>query len=273
MTERGALMTFGEHLDALRRMLFRILGVTLVLGVAVFCLKDATFRLLLAPTDSHFVTWRWLDALGRRLGIDLSAGSFRVELISTELAAQFKTHVTTSLGLALLAASPYIVFELFRFVAPALYAAERRRSRCVVAAVYVLFAVGVAVSYYVVFPISLRFLGTYQVAPGVTNQINLSSYVSMFTRLTFLMGLVFQLPVAVLFLTRMGLVSAALLRHYRRHAVLLICIVAAVITPPDALSLVLVATPMCLLYEVSLRLAGRVERRRRKTGGDGRADA
>lgn len=252
MSKQETLLTFGGHLDALRRMLFRVLGVVAALATAVFCAKDLTFKILLAPTDSHFVMWRELEALGRRCGLDWGFEPFSVQLINTELSAQFMTHLSTSLILALLLASPYIVYELFRFVAPALYENERRLSLRLLAVVYILFLVGVALSYFVVFPISLRFLGTYQVAEGVINQINLSSYISMFARLTFLMGLVFQLPILMLVLTRIGLVNAPLLRHYRRHAILIICVIAAIITPPDALSLILVATPMCLLYEAGI---------------------
>ena len=261
MSEQGDMMTFGGHLGVLRRMLFRVIGVTAVLGVVIFCFKDTAFRLLLAPADSDFVTWRFLERAGRVLGMDFGLAPFKVQLISTELSSQFMTHVSVSVWLSLLFASPYVLFEVFRFVAPALYERERRRSVRFVVAGYVLFLAGVVMGYFVVFPVSFRFLGTYQVAPGVVNQINISSYVSSFLRLTLAMGLAFLLPLAAVFLARAGLLSAAFLRRYRRHAVLLICIVAAVVTPPDALSLVLVAVPLCLLYEAGIFMASWAERR------------
>lgn len=257
MNDRGKMMTFGGHLDALRGMLFRILGVTAAIGVLIFTFKEETFNLLLAPTNSRFATWQLLQRLGDALGMETHIGDFHVQLISTELASQFTTHVTTSALLAMLVASPYIVFELFRFVSPALYARERRYSIRLGIGVYVLFLLGVVLSYYVVFPVSFRFLGTYQVAERVVNQINISSYISSFVQLTFLMGLLFQLPVVIFFLTKTGVVSADFLRRMRRQVILLICIVAAIITPPDAFSLLLVATPVWLLYEASVWIAAR----------------
>ena len=246
------LMTFGGHLEVLRRMLIRIIAVTLCLGVVIFCLKDTTFGLLLAPCDNHFVTYRAIERLCAAVGIDLHFETYEITLINTELSTQFMTHLSTSVYLALLFASPYIVIELYRFIVPALYDNERHYSVGVAVAVYLLFIVGVLMSYYVIFPFALRFLGTYQVAAGITNQINLSSYISTFTTLTFLMGLVFQIPVISFFLAKIGLLDAALMRTYRRHALIVIFLIAAIITPPDIFTLVLVTLPMYGLYEVSI---------------------
>lgn len=250
-------MTFGEHLDAMRKMLFRILGVVAVIGVVVFSFKDTTFYLLLAPTDSDFVTWRWLAGLDKLLGTGFEVTDFHVALINTELASQFQVHLMVSLVLALLLASPYILFELFGFIAPALYARERRYAVRLIVSISTLFLVGVALSYFVIFPVSFRFLATYQVAEQVANQIRLSSYITSFAQLTLLVGAAFELPAGVFFLARARLVSATTLRRFRRHAIVVICMVSAVITPPDAFSLVLVATPVCLLYEVSIWVAAR----------------
>lgn len=254
------LMTFGDHLEVLRRMAFRILGLTLVLAVGIFCVKDLAFELLLAPSHYDFVTYRAIERLLGACGMDFHFEAFRVDLISTELSAQFMTHISTSIYLALLLASPYIVFELFRFVSPALYENERRRSVVIVGWVYVLFLLGVLMSYFVLFPVSFRFLGTYQVAEAVVNQITLSSYISTFLTLTLMMALVFQIPVLSLLLSRMGLLSAGFMARYRKHAFLLICIVAAIITPPDLFTLVLVSLPMYGLYEVSIQVVRRAER-------------
>lgn len=252
------MMTFGEHLDALRRMVVRIVAVALVFAVAIFYFKTETFRILLAPTDNHFATYTLIERLCAAAGVEFHFEEFSVKLINTELSSQFMTHLTTSLYLALLLTSPYIVVELFRFVTPALYDNERRYSVRIAVAVYTLFTLGVMMSYFVLFPFAFRFLGTYQVDPGVVNQINLSSYISTFTTLTFMMGVVFQIPVISFFLAKMGIVDAALMGGYRRHMVILICVVAAVITPPDLLTLVLVALPMYALYEISIRLVARV---------------
>ncbi len=252
------LLTFGGHLDVLRRMLFRIIGITLGLGIAIFYFKDEAFDWLLAPGRWDFVTYRALNRLCQWAGIDFGFSEFHVNLISTELAGQFMTHLSTSVMLALLLASPYIVFELFRFIAPALYEKERKYSMWLVVTIYLLFILGVAMSYYVIFPISFRFLGTYQVADAVTNQITLSSYVSSFVMLTLGMGAVFQIPIIVFFLSRIGILSDTVMRHYRRHAILIIFFLAAVITPSiDIFTLLLVAAPLCLLYEISIGVAAR----------------
>lgn len=245
-------MTTGEHLAALRRVLFRVLGVTLAFAIGIYLLKDETFSLLLAPGDSDFVTYRLIESACQYFGSSFRLETFRLHLISTELSSQFMIHLSTSFWLALLCASPYVVLELFRFISPALYNAERRMVLLFVPIVYVLFVLGILMSYFVLFPVSVRFLGTYQVAASVENQITLSSYVSTFSTLTFLMGLAFQLPVLSFVLARLGMLRASLMRNYRRHALLLIVIIAAVITPPDLLSLVLVAFPLYLLYEVSI---------------------
>lgn len=258
----GGLLTFGGHLDVLRRMLFRILAVVLTLGVAVFCCKDMVFKLLLAPTNSGFVTFRWINKVCRATGMDEGIADFHVKLISTELTGQFMAHLTTSCMLALLLASPYLVFELFGFVAPALYYRERKVAVNVLLAAYLLFFAGLILSYFVAFPLSFYFLGTYSISPEIESQINISSYVESFTMLSLGMGLVFQIPVVVLLLTRLGIVNAKTLRCYRRHAVLVIVTLAAIITPSvDILSLTLVSLPLCLLYEVGVWVASRYGRK------------
>jgi len=252
MGSNGEMLTFGEHLEVLRKMLFRILGVTMVLGVVIFCFKDIVFPLLMAPRSNEFCTYRWIEQLAAAVGIGFKFEAFNIQLINTELSSQFMTHLSTSVYLALLLASPYIVFELFGFIAPALYDSERRYATAMVVAVYVLFILGVLMSYFVLFPVSLRFLGTYQVDASVNNVINLSSYISTFVTLTFLMGLVFQVPMVCFLLAKLGIIDADLLRHYRRHAIVIIAIISAIITPPDIFTLVLVAVPMYGLYELSI---------------------
>lgn len=251
-------MTFGGHLEVLRQMLFRILGVTLLLAIVIFCFKEVTFKILFAPSNSNFFTYKAIERLCSLVGWKFHFTPYEVAFINTELSSQFLTHLTTSIYLALLCASPYIVVELFRFVTPALYDNEKRYSIVVSIAVYILFIFGVLMSYYVLFPFAFRFLGTYQVDERVLNQINLSSYISTFTSLTFLMGVVFQIPVIAFFLAKMGILDAQMMSHYRRHALILISIIAAIITPPDILTLFLVTLPMYLLYEISIRIARHV---------------
>ena len=253
------LLTFGGHLEVLRRMLFRIIGVAGAIAVAVFCFKDETFRLLLAPSEWNFITYRWLEDLMQSIGIDFHFEEYHIDLIATDLSSQFMTHITTAVYLGLLGASPYILYELFRFISPALYENERKYSVQVVLTIYVLFIAGVLMSYFVLFPISFRFLGTYSVADKVHSTITLDSYITTFTSLTLIMGVVFQLPVVAFFLGKLGIISSSMLTQYRKHAFILIMFVAAVITPPDIMTLVLVTLPLYLLYEVSIRVVKWVE--------------
>ena len=168
-------------------------------------------------------------------------------------------HISSSMYLALLGASPYILYELFCFISPALYESEKKYSLIVVVSMYVLFSLGVLMNYYIVFPVSFRFLGTYQVDPSIQSTITLASYISTFSTLTFVMGLVFQLPVVAFILAKFGLITSSFMARYRRHAFIVVMVVAAVITPPDLFTLVLVAVPMYLLYELCIIIIKRIE--------------
>ncbi len=172
------------------------------------------------------------------------------------------THISTALYLGLLGASPYILIELFRFITPALYENEKKYSVQVAITVYLLFIIGMLMSYFILFPISFRFLGTYSVSGMVESNITLKSYIGTFTTLTLVMGLVFQLPVIAFFLGKLEVVSSEQLRQYRKYAFLVIMLVAAIITPPDLMTMVLVTIPLYLLYEVSIFVLKRMERRK-----------
>lgn len=261
MSDDNQMMTFGGHLEVLRRMLFRILIVAAILAVMIFCFKDWTFSMLLAPSESDFCLYRWIESFFALVGYDFRFTNFEVDLIATDLSSQFMTHISTSLYLGLLSASPYILFELFRFISPALYDNERRYSIPFLLTIYALFIIGVLMSYYILFPISFRFLGTYSVAAKVHSTITLDSYVSTFVTLTLVMGVIFQLPVVAFLLSKLGIIESAMLAKYRRHALLIIMIVAAIITPPDLMTLVLVTIPLYVLYEISIVVARRVEKK------------
>ncbi len=251
------LLTFGGHLEVLRQMLFRILGVTAIIGTAIFCYKDTIFSLLFAPTTHNFCTYSVLTDLLNYIGIDLQFEAFHIQLINTELSRQFIVHFSTSAYLALMLASPYILWEIYRFISPALYANEKRYSVPVLLAIILLFTLGVVMNYFILFPFAVRFLGTYQVADSVVNQINLSSYISTFITLTLLMGLVFQIPVLSVLLAKMGIITDDFMRAYRKHAIITIMLVGAIITPPDIFTLLLVSIPMYLLYEASIWLVSK----------------
>lgn len=247
-------LTLGGHLEVLRQMLIRIIAVTGVFAVLILFCKETTWKILLAPSEWDFITYRLLEQLMQGMGMDFHFEEYHVDLIATDLSSQFMMHITTAVYLGLLAASPYILYELFRFISPALYENERRYSVQVTCTIYALFIIGVLMSYFVLFPISFRFLGTYSVADKVHSTITLDSYVTTFTSLTLIMGVVFQLPVIAFFLGKMGVVTADMLAEYRKHAFILIMLIAAIIIPPDIMTLILVTIPLYLLYEVSVRV-------------------
>lgn len=252
MNDTSSLLTFGGHLEVLRKMLFRIIGITSLFAAIIFYFKAETFEIILAPKSSDFVTFRFISDALARAGFDFEFNDYNVSLISTELSSQFMTHLSTSFMIGALLASPFILYELFRFIAPALYDDERRHSTWIALTIYGLFIIGVLMSYYIIFPISFRFLATYQVAPSITNAITLDSYISTFTCLTFMMGLVFELPVLVYVTGKLGFVDAATMRSLRPYAAVLILIAAAIITPPDVFTLIIVAIPLYALYELSI---------------------
>lgn len=216
--------------------------------------------MLLAPSQWDFITYRYIEKFLHWIGSSFTFNEYHVNLIATELSSQFMTHVTSAFYLGLLAASPFIIYELFRFVTPALYEKERKYSVQVAVIMYVLFLVGLLMSYFILFPVAFRFLGTYSVSNIVESNITLSSYISTFTTLTLVMGLVFQLPVVAYFLGKIGVVKSSFLKHYRRHALVIIMIMAAIITPPDLMTLILVTIPLYLLFEVSILVLKRIER-------------
>lgn len=257
------LLTMGGHLEVLRKMLFRILFVTLILAIAVFVFRRQTFSIILAPRDSSFVFYRGIEWLLQSIGIDYQFKSFSIELISTDLSAQFMLHISTSLYIAILLASPYIVFELFRFISPALYDQEKKYSVPIVFIVYILFTLGILMTYFILFPFSFRFLGTYQVDTTVKNTITLSSYITTLISMSLVMGIVFQLPVLAYILGKIGLISSELLASYRQWALMAILTLSAIITPPDIFTLLMVALPLYLLYEISILIIKRLEKRKR----------
>lgn len=258
------MMTFGGHLEVLRRMLFRIIIVVFIISGVIFYFKDKTFELLLAPSEWNFITYRYIERFMHIFGSNFHFNEFHVNLIATELSSQFMTHITTSLYLGLLGASPYILIELFNFITPALYDNEKKYSVRVAITIYLLFVLGVLMSYFILFPISFRFLGTYSVSDVVESNITLKSYTSTFTTLTLVMGLVFQLPVIAFFLGKLGVVTSEMMKRYRKYAFLVIMIVAAIITPPDIMTLILVTIPLYLLYEISRIVIKRIEKKKKK---------
>ena len=259
MSSEKEELTFWDHLDELRSTLVRIIGVTLLFGVAAFCFKSLLFDVVLAPTESNFATYRLLNYLASLTGA--TSESFSVELINISLAQQFIIHMKTALYAGLLCASPYILYALMQFVSPALYGAEKRYVYRFVGSGYVMFMLGVLLCYFLVFPLTFRFLATYQVAGDVVNMISLDSYISTLLGMSLMLGVVFEMPVLCWLFAKLGFLKASFMQNYRKHAVVVILIVAAIITPTsDAITLSLVSVPMWLLYELSVKVVAKVEK-------------
>ena len=235
-------MTFWDHLDELRTVIIRAFVVTVVVAVVAFCLKDELFAVVLAPRTSDFITYRLM-------GVE----PFSIHLMNTGLTEQFMIHMKTAFYAGVLMASPYIVYLLFRFISPALYDNERRYATALVSSGYLMFMLGTLLNYFLIFPLTVKFLGTYQVSEDVANMLTLQSYMDTLLMMSLVMGIVFELPVVSWLLSRMGLINAQMMKTWRKHAVVAILIISAIITPTtDAFTLFVVALPIWLLYEVSI---------------------
>ena len=249
--------SFWDHLDILRASLVKIAAVTAVFAVVAFFFKEALFSIILAPKDADFITYRWLYFFSGWV-TDEQSQDFYVKLINTGLAQQFMIHMKVAMCTGVLCASPYILYQLFRFVSPALYANERKYVVRIVGYGYIMFMLGVLISYFLIFPLTFRFLGTYQVSEQVENMISLQSYISTLLMMCLAMGIVFEIPILSWLFAKLGFISADFMRRYRRHAVVISLIVAAIITPTsDVFTLLLVSLPMWLLYEVSILIVKR----------------
>lgn len=259
-------MHFLDHLEALRWHLVRSAAAVVVLALVAFLNPGILFdKIILAPKDPGFATYRALCWLAEKSGVDFCIREIPFSLINIDISGQFTTHLYISFMAGFVMAFPYFIWEIWRFIKPALTKREISNSRGIVFATSLLFFMGVLFGYFVVAPLSINFLGSYQISEQVSNQIGLGSFISTITMLSFSSGLVFELPVAIFFLSKLGLVSPPFLRKYRKHSMVVILIISAVITPsPDITSQILVAIPLFLLYEVSIGVSAAVERKRIK---------
>lgn len=235
-------LTFWDHLDELRGCLWRIVIATVASAIVAFCLKEPLFDLILAPCHSDFILYRLLGA-----------EPFSLHLINTGLAEQMLIHIKVSICVGIIFASPYIIYVLFRFISPALYSNERRYSIRLTMAAYIMFFVGIVVNYFLIFPLTVRFLGLYQVSQEIDNMLTISSYIDTLMMLSISFGIIFEIPVISWLLARFGLLKSTWMSNYRRQAIVAILVIAAIITPTtDIFTLFVVALPIWLLYEVSI---------------------
>ena len=256
-------MSFLEHLEALRWHIARAALAIVLVAIGVFVAKDFVFgTIIFGPTRADFVSIRALCSLGDALGM---SNAFCIDVptfkfITPVFGEAFIVHLRVSATLGFIASFPYVFWEIWRFIRPGLYPDEQRAARGIVLICSLLFALGVAFGYFVISPFAVNFLMSYEL-PGVTPEPALSSYISYLTLFTLPAGFVFQLPVLVYFLARVGLVSSAGMRTYRRHAFVVLLILSAILTPPDPLTQVMLGLPLYTLYELSIVVARRVERR------------
>ena len=254
-------MTFWEHVEVFRKVIFRCLAVWLVCAIAAFCFKNALFGVLFAPSQSDFILYRGMCWLAERFSMpSLCPGDFSIDFINTELASQFTTHLQVAVIMGVLVAFPYLIIQLYGFVAPALYTQEKKYSVLLIFFGVLLFALGVLLNYFVIFPFAFRFLSTYQVQEMVVNQIALKSYISTLLVLSLLLGILFEIPIIAYFLAKLGLIDKPLLVQYRKHAIVVLAILAAFLTPTaDVFTLLLVTVPLYLLYELSIHIVARTQ--------------
>lgn len=263
--EEGAEMTFLDHLEEFRWHIIRSLIAILVLATVAFLAKGLVFHtIILGPSRMDFWTYEMLCGLSALLQSPaLCIDELPFVIQSRQMAGQFTMHIASSFVVGVVVAFPYAFWEIWRFIKPGLYPRERKMAKGATAYVSLLFILGVLFGYFVVAPISINFLANYQIDPTILNEFDIISYVSTVTTLVLACGLLFQLPIAVLFLAKIGLVTPEMMRKYRKHAVILILALGAMLTPPDPFSQILVALPLFALYQTSIYISGRVAKKER----------
>lgn len=259
-------MSFLEHLEELRWHLIRSVIAVLVLSVAAFIAVDFVFgTVILGPSKPDFWTFKMLCRFSELVRIDaLCINEMPFILQSRKMTGQFTMHITSSLFIGIVVAFPYVFWEVWRFISPGMYSKERKSSQGAVFFVSLLFTIGILFGYYIMSPLAVNFLANYQVHESVMNEFDITSYVGTVTMLVLGSGLLFQLPMVVYFLTKVGLVTPVFLRTYRRHAIVIILVLGAMLTPPDPFSQILIALPLLGLYEISIYISSITLKRMRK---------
>ena len=259
-------LTFWGHLEVLRGHLIRSAIAIFVLAIAAFIAKDIIFhQIILAPKEPFFFTNKAFCHIAERFSLPaLCINAFPLKIINIEMAGQFTIHIMVSLIAGLILAVPFIFYEFWKFIKPALLKKEQDSAKHAVWKASALFFAGVLFSYFIIVPLAINFLGSYQVSHLVENHISLRSYISTVTMLTFATGLVFELPVIIFFLSRFGIITPQAMRKNRKIAIVIIIAFSAVITPPDVFSQILVSIPVIILYEFSIGIAGRQYKKRSK---------
>ncbi len=259
-------MSFWEHLEELRSHIFRALAAVIVFSIVAFIAKRFIFEtIILAPKSSDFITNRLLCRLSEILSVkSLCMGDMNLNIQNISMSGQFMTHMYVSMISGLILASPFVLWEFWRFVKPALQPNERKYSRGAVVVSSMLFLTGVLFAYFLIVPLTINFFATYQVSPEIPNQIQLDSYISTIVSVVVACGIVFELPILVYFLTKIGIITPTLMKKNRKIMLVIVLAVSAIITPPDIFSQILVSIPLIGLYEVSISISKRVYKARQE---------
>lgn len=251
-------MSFLEHLEVLRWHLVRSAAVILVFTIVAFIFKGFIFDdVILAQKNSSFWTYEMFCKLSHLLGRGdaLCMGDIEFDLINITMSGQFTTHIITSIIAGIIVAFPYLLFEIWRFITPALQKKEKKSALSLILSGSLLFMIGILFGYYFVSPLSVQFLGNYQVSESIQNHITIGSFISTVTTVTLACGLVFELPLLVYFLAKLGVITPEFMKKYRKHAIVVTLVLSAIITPPDVSSQVLLTIPLLILYEFSIYIA------------------
>jgi len=248
-------MTFWDHLDDLRKVIFRCLGAILVLSTGFFIAMPWLFdAVVMAPCFGDFPVYRVFCTISEYFTESSSFcdDSFQIQIVNIRLTSQFLIHIRTAFSFAFILSFPYILFEIWKFIQPALYEKEQKSFKFAFSLATVLFYTGLSIGYFLVFPLTLRFLSEYKISEMVVNQLSLDSYMGTFESMNLIMGIVFEMPMLALILSKLGLINRSFFQKWRKHAIVVLLIIAAVITPTgDPFTLMIVALPLYVLYEIS----------------------
>ncbi len=260
MPKQEKEMSFLNHLEELRWTLVRSAGAIFGFGIIAFLMKSFIFnKIILAPKSVDFWTYRFMCNLSKSFGTEgLCIEEIPFVVQSRTMAGQFSAHIWTSIAAGFIMAFPFIIWEVWKFIKPALYKKEQKGAAVFIIISSILFFLGILFGYYIVTPLSVNFLGSYRVADEVNNNIDLASYIGLLKASVLASGMIFELPIVIYFLSKMGLITPAFLRKYRRYAILIVLLLSGLITPPDLISQIVVSIPMLILYELSIFISGRV---------------
>lgn len=254
-------MSFLDHLEELRWLLVRSTVAVLICATVAFFFSDFIFnQIIFGPKNPDFITYRFFCEMSQNLGLDqsLCVTEIPMRIQSREMGGQFSAHMWTSITAGFIIGFPFILWEFWKFISPALYDNEKKYARAFVIIASMLFFLGVLFGYYLIAPLSVNFLANYNVSEQIFNDIDLSSYISLLRSSTVACGLLFELPIIIYFLTKIGLVTPKFLRQYRKYTLIIVLVLSAIITPPDVLSQIIVAIPIMILYEVSILISASV---------------